>query len=181
MEKNIDLTDISESNTINNSNDNLEDSSIYILSKEDKGINNKDFLNYAKEALEISKLDIHNYSPLVLAYMGDAVYELIIRSKITAIGNVQVKKMHKQSAELVKAAAQAKMSELISVILTEEETAVYKRGRNAKSSTMAKNASMIDYRMATGFEALVGYLYLTEQFERLIELVSFGLKKMGEN
>jgi Uncharacterized protein conserved in bacteria len=149
--------------------------------EEDIGIKNKGFLQYAKETLEISKVDIHNYSPVVLAYMGDAVYELIIRSKITAVGNMQVKKMHRQSSELVKAATQAKMAELISVVLTDEENAVYKRGRNAKSSTMAKNASMIDYRMATGFEALVGYLYLTEQFERLIELVSFGLKKMGEN
>jgi len=120
------------------------------------------------------------YSPLVLAYVGDAVYEIMIRTKVVNGGSVQVNKLHKHSASLVKAETQAKMITALLEELTEEEIAVYKRGRNAKSYTMAKNASMKDYRMATGFEALIGFLYLAEQHERLAELVSHGLEKIGE-
>ena len=120
------------------------------------------------------------YSPLVLAYLGDGVYELIIRSKVVNMGNMQVNKMHKKSASLVKAQTQASMIRLLEPDLTKEELAIFKRGRNAKSVTMAKHATMAEYRMATGMEALVGYLYLSEQFERLLELISLGLKKIEE-
>ena len=78
---------------------------------------------------------------------------------------------------MVKASAQAEMIESLLPELTEEETAVYKRGRNAKSYTMAKNATMSDYRKATGFEALMGYLYLKEDLGRMIELIRLGLEK----
>lgn len=88
--------------------------------------------------------------------------------------------MHKMSASLVKAATQAGLYKVLEQELTKEELAVYKRGRNSRPVTSAKNATMIDYRMATGFEALMGYLYLTQQFERLIELISHGLEKIGE-
>ncbi len=121
-----------------------------------------------------------SYSPLVLAYMGDAVYELFIRTKVVNRGNAQVNKLHKRTAGLVKAEAQAEMFKLLEEELTEEELAVYRRGRNAKSCTMAKNATMKDYRMATGFEALMGWLYLGGQEDRAVELISHGLKKMGE-
>lgn len=137
-------------------------------------------VSFFKEALQLEDVDARQYSPLVLAYVGDAVYEIIIRTKIVNGGSVQVNKLHKHSANLVKAETQAKMIVALMEELTEEEIAVYKRGRNAKSYTMAKNASMKDYRMATGFEALVGYLYLSEQNHRLIELVSHGLEKIGE-
>ena len=133
-----------------------------------------------KDALKLKEVDVKTYSPLALAYIGDAVYELVIRSLIMNHGNVQVNKMHKKAASLVKAEAQADFYKLIEEELTAEEMAVYKRGRNAKSATMAKNATMRDYRMATGFEALVGYLYLTEQPERMAALLSMGLEKMGE-
>lgn len=133
-----------------------------------------------KEALKFKEVDVNSYSPLALAYIGDAVYELAIRSLIMNHGNIQVNKMHKKAASLVKAEAQADFYKLIYTELTEEETAVYKRGRNAKSGTMAKNATMKDYRMATGFEALMGYLYLTERFARMSELLAIGLLKMGE-
>ena len=93
---------------------------------------------------------------------------------------MQVNKLHKKSSALVKAAAQAEFLMAIEEDLTEEEHAVYKRGRNAKSFSMAKNATMKDYRMATGFEALMGYLYLTEQFDRMAELLGKGLEQMGE-
>lgn len=137
-------------------------------------------VSFFKEAFQLEDVDARQYSPLVLAYVGDAVYEIIIRTKIVNGGSVQVNKLHKHSANLVKAETQAKMIIALMEELTEEEIAVYKRGRNAKSYTMAKNASMKDYRMATGFEALVGYLYLSEQNHRLVELVSHGLEKIGE-
>lgn len=136
-------------------------------------------LSFFKEAFQLKEVDAKMYSPLVLAYIGDAVYELMIRTKVVNNGSVQVNKLHKHSASLVKAETQAKLIMELMDELTEEECAIYKRGRNAKSFTMAKNATMKDYRMATGFEALVGYLYLSEQMERLFELVSHGLKKIG--
>ncbi len=132
-----------------------------------------------REYLELEERDPDGYSPLVLAYIGDGVYELVIRTKIVNRGNTQVNKMHKAAAGLVKAQAQAQMYMLLEEELTEEERAVYRRGRNAKSATMAKHATMIDYRMATGLEALVGWLFLTEQYARLAELVSRGLVKAG--
>lgn len=133
-----------------------------------------------KEALNLKEVDVQSYSPLALAYIGDAVYELAVRSLIMNRGNIQVNKMHRKAASLVKAEAQAKFYKLLEADLTTEETAVYKRGRNAKSGTVAKNATMKDYRMATGFEALIGYLYLTEQFERMAGLLGLGLERMGE-
>ena len=135
-------------------------------------------LKALKEALHLKDMDAGMYSPLVLAYMGDAVYELIIRTMVVNEGNIQVNKLHKRTSGLVKAEAQARLLMAIEEDLSEEEHAVYKRGRNAKSFSMAKNATMKDYRMATGFEALVGYLYLSEQQERLLALVSLGLKKI---
>ena len=136
-------------------------------------------LSFFKEAFQLQEVDAGMYSPLVLAYVGDAVYEIMIRTKVVNGGNVPVNKPHKQSASLVKAETQAKIIMALKDELSEEEYAVYKRGRNAKSFSMAKNASMKDYRMATGFEALVGHLYLAEKSERLCELVSHGLEKIG--
>ena len=137
-------------------------------------------ISRCKELLMLEERDPNGYSPLVLAYLGDAVYELVIRTRVVNRGNTQVNKMHRMTAGLVKAEAQAKMYMLLEEELTEEEQAVYRRGRNAKSATMAKHATMRDYRMATGFEALMGWLYLNGRQERLTELVSLGLKKMGE-
>lgn len=108
-----------------------------------------------KEALQLEPVDVCSYSPLALAYMGDAVYEVLIRTRVMNRGSMQVNKMHKKSASLVKAEAQARMIQELQEELTEEETAVYKRGRNAHSASSAKNASIRDYRMATGFEALL--------------------------
>ncbi len=127
---------------------------------------------------EKSSLIPSQYSPLVLAYMGDAVYELVIRSHVVKEANMQVNKMHKKTTQLVKAQTQARMIMALEAELTPEEHAVYKRGRNAKSVTMAKNATMKDYRMATGFEALMGYLYLNGELQRMIELIERGLTSM---
>ena len=137
-------------------------------------------LNCFKEAMKLKEVEAREYSPLALAYLGDAVYELAIRTFVMNHGNTQVNKMHKKTAGLVKAEAQANFYKVLEEELTEEYKAVYRRGRNAKSVTMAKHATMKDYRMATGFEALMGYLYLTEQMERMAELLGHGLKKLGE-
>ena len=137
-------------------------------------------LNCFKEAMKLKEVEAREYSPLALAYLGDAVYELAIRTFVMNHGNTQVNKMHKKTAGLVKAEAQANFYKVLEEELTEEEKAVYRSGRNAKSVTMAKHATMKDYRMATGFEALMGYLYLTEQMERMAELLGHGLKKLGE-
>lgn len=133
-----------------------------------------------KLSLDLQAVDVNSYSPLVLAYIGDAVYELLIRTKVINHGSMQVNKMHKKSASLVKAQTQAELIKVLQEELTEEELAVYKRGRNAKSTTTAKHATMIDYRMATGFEALIGHLYLTGSYDRLLTLVHDGLEKIGE-
>lgn len=140
----------------------------------------KDFPELMREALQLQSVDIRTYSPLVLAYIGDAIFELFIRTKVVNHGSMQVNKMHKKSASLVQAKTQADLIKVLEAELTEEEHTVYKRGRNARSATTAKHATMIDYRMATGFEALMGYLYLTGQYERLFTLVHDGLEKIGE-
>lgn len=133
-----------------------------------------------EQALNLEPVDADTYSPLVLAYIGDAVYEVLIRTRVVNHGSMQVCKMHKKSASLVKAEAQANIVKAILDELTEEELAVYKRGRNAKSATIAKHATMTDYRMATGFEALIGYLYLKNRCERLLMLLHNGLLRIGE-
>lgn len=136
-----------------------------------------------KELFELEDTDIRTYSPLTLAYIGDAIYELVIRTILVEKGNSQVNKLHQRASKLVKASAQSEIIEKLKPYLTEEEMGIFKRGRNAKSFTMAKNASMSDYRRATGFEALMGYLYLTEQWDRMLELIKIGItegEKDGE-
>lgn len=132
-------------------------------------------LSYIKELFQLEDTDIRTYSPLTLAYIGDAIYELVIRTILVEKGNTQVNKLNQRANRLVKASAQSEMIEKLKPHLTEEEMAVFKRGRNAKSYTMAKNATMSDYRRATEFEALMGYLYLTEQWERMLELIKLGM------
>ena len=122
--------------------------------------------------------DIRSFSPLTLAYIGDAVYEIVIRTIIVEKGNAPVNKLHHKASSLVKAVAQKEAMEKILPLLTEEEEAVYKRGRNAKSYTSAKNASVIDYRIATGFEALMGFLYLMGRNERMLELVKISVNNL---
>ena len=134
-------------------------------------------MEYLRDAFGMEDVDLRTYSPLTLAYIGAALYDLIIRTLIVKQGNSRPEKMHKRASALVKASAQAEMIERLLPMLTEEEHAIYKRGRNAKSYTMAKNATMLDYRNATGFEALMGYLYLKEDMSRLIDLVKAGLDK----
>ena len=134
-----------------------------------------------KELFELENTDIRTYSPLTLAYIGDAIYELVIRTILVEKGNTQVNKLHQRASKLVKASAQSAIIEKLKPYLTDEEMGVFKRGRNAKSFTMAKNASMSDYRRATGFEALMGYLYLTEQWDRMLELIKIVITEGEED
>lgn len=136
-------------------------------------------IKYLKEQFELPDVDIRTYSPLVLAYIGDGIYELIIRTILVDKGNRQANALHKKASSFVKASAQSAMILALQEELSEEELKVYKRGRNAKTVSMAKHATMHDYRHATGFEALMGYLYLTGQMERMIDLVKLGMKRTG--
>ena len=139
-----------------------------------------EFDTYMQELFQMKEVDIKEYSPLTLAYIGDSIYDLIIKSLVVNEGNRQVQKLHKETSMRVQASAQSKMMRAIQEHLTEEEHAVFKRGRNAKSVSPAKNQSITDYRRATGFEALMGYLYLKKEWKRMLELVKIGLERMDE-
>ncbi|MGI6019181.1 MAG: Mini-ribonuclease 3 [Marvinbryantia sp.] len=136
-----------------------------------------DFLNYLDVKMNLDEVDLREYSPLVLAYIGDDIYDLVIRTMLVKRQNCQVQKLHKRASALVKAQKQAEMIEKLMPHLTEDEIRIYKRGRNAKSYSKAKNASTLDYRKATGFEALMGYLYLKKDMKRIIDLVYIGLSE----
>ena len=128
-----------------------------------------------KELFHLGDQDLRSYSSVTLAYIGDGVYELIIRTILVKKGNCPVNRLHKKASSLVKAGAQSAIMEVIEEELTPEELSVYRRGRNAHSPTMAKHATMADYRRATGFEALMGYLYLKEDYTRMLTLVRMGI------
>ena len=136
-------------------------------------------LEQIKSVFQCSKVDVRAYSPLTLAYIGDSVYELVIRTVVVKRANRTANELHKRTVKYVQAGVQAAMIEALLEELTEEEAAVYKRGRNAKSHTSAKNASIQDYRKATGFEALMGYLYLNGQTDRMLYLIRTGIEKAG--
>ena len=135
----------------------------------------EEILDYLLKPFNIERKEATEFSPLVLAYIGDAVYELMIRSILVSMGNRPVNKLNKDATSLVKAAAQSEIVKLISDNLSEEEYTVFKRGRNSSPHTMAKNASMSDYKYATGFEALIGFLYLDNRCDRVLELVKLGV------
>ncbi|WP_230399685.1 Mini-ribonuclease 3 [Novisyntrophococcus fermenticellae] len=133
-------------------------------------------ITYLKEQFHQKDVDIKTYSPLTLAYIGDAIYDLLIRTLLVDKGNTQVNKLHRRASDLVKAGKQSQMIGILEQHFTTEELQVYKRGRNAKSFTSAKNASITDYRRATGFEAVMGYLYLKGEYHRIIDLIKLGLE-----
>ena len=137
-----------------------------------------EFVSYMNELFQMEEVDIREYSPLTLAYIGDCVYDLVIKSLVINGGNKQVNKLHQETSKLVQASTQSLMMRTMQEHLTEEEHAVYKRGRNAKSVSLAKNQSITDYRRATGFEALLGYLYLKKDYKRLLDLVKIGLESL---
>lgn len=138
------------------------------------------FLDRIKSELETGEQDIKSYSPLVFAYIGDCVYELIIRCKLVLDANEQVQKLHKKATSLVKAETQARIIVAVMDELEEDEVAVYKRARNAKQHTTPKNGKLGEYHKATGFEAVVGYLYLLGREDRILYLVKRGLDSLNE-
>lgn len=129
----------------------------------------------AQMGLQVEHLD--SYAPLTLAYIGDSVFDLLVKTYFVEQEDMQVQKYHKLASNVVKAHAQAEMIHALEPELTGKEMDVYKRGRNAKSYTKAKNATTIDYRTATGLEALVGYLYLKGEYGRLVELMRLGFER----
>ncbi len=127
----------------------------------------------------LGEVDLRTLSPLTLAFVGDCVYDLILRTVIVERHNASPNQLHREKSRLAKAPSQAEMAEALQEELTQEELAVYRRGRNAKSHTTAKNASVLDYRKATGLEALYGWLYLSGQEERLLQLIRLSLNRRG--
>ncbi|MEN6314186.1 MAG: ribonuclease III domain-containing protein [Clostridiaceae bacterium] len=132
---------------------------------------NEEIYKTVGENSPVSRGDLNAYSPLVLAYVGDAVHELYIRTLLLSQGNAPVHKLHKRSIAYVKAKAQSDTIHRMMEMLTQEEQDVVRRGRNAKSGTIPKNADVTDYKYATGFETLLGYLYIKGDYGRLLELL----------
>ena len=132
-----------------------------------------------KQEFDCKDVDLRTYSPLTLAFLGDCVYDIIIRTVVVERGNRAPQGLHKKKSYLVNAKTQKELIESIQDLLTPEEEDIYRRGRNAKSYTTAKNASVGDYRKATGFEALLGYLYLDDKMDRVMYLVKEGLSRIG--
>ena len=129
------------------------------------------------QELPVKPGDINTYSPLALAYVGDAVYELYIRTLLLSRGNAPVHKLHRQSVAFVKAKAQSDIVHKLMERLDPVEQDVVRRGRNAKSGTIPKNADVADYKYATGFETLLGYLYLKQDFARLLEVMRISVEQ----
>ena len=132
-------------------------------------------LKYLKESFGITEIDANSLSPLMLAYVGDAVYEVVIRAMLLKTGGSTTKKINREAIKYVSAPAQAESAERIKPHLTEKETEILRRGRNAHSATTAKNATVSQYRKATGFEALMGYLFLTDDIRRMTDLIKIAV------
>ncbi|MEY8445781.1 Mini-ribonuclease 3 [Enterococcus ratti] len=126
--------------------------------------------------------DYTQLNGLALAYVGDAIYEIYIRDYLIERGETKPNKLHRAATHYVSANAQAYLVQkmLTENLMTKEEETFYRRGRNAKSHTSAKNADVTTYRVATGFEALMGYLHLSKQTKRLEELIEWCIQKVGE-
>ncbi|MEG2814004.1 MAG: ribonuclease III domain-containing protein [Oscillospiraceae bacterium] len=124
--------------------------------------------------------NVNQYSAIGLAYIGDGVYELLVRERMIAKGNFPVNQLHRKTVSFVRAAAQSEAFSIIEEHLTENEMAIFKRGRNANSNTIPKNANPADYRRATGFESLFGYLYLLGENDRIYELFNIIFDKIDQ-
>lgn len=121
------------------------------------------------EVKNYEESEVRELSPLALAYIGDACFEILVRSEILDVRK-NPNKLHRESIRFVRAKSQRELIEKVEDKLTEEEMKIFKRGRNAKSHTVPKNADPIDYRVATGLEALFGYLYLLKRYDRIREI-----------
>jgi ribonuclease-3 family protein len=130
---------------------------------------------------KIDEVTARNLNPQVLAFVGDGVYSLYIRHRIVISENIKGKELHSQVTNYVKAKGQSDFIERLLPVLMEEELAVYKRARNYKTMSQAKNANIVDYRRATGLEAVIGYLYLCGKIDRLNEILKLSLGENNEN
>lgn len=130
--------------------------------------------------ISLNETEVMMLNPLIWAYIGDVVYEVYVRSYIVSKSQNSPNDLHRKSIKFVKAKAQSDFLEHILPSLTEEEQNVVRRGRNTKTTHVPKNADMIDYRRATAFEGLIGYLYLMKRFERLDELIKMVFEKAAE-
>ncbi len=131
------------------------------------------------EAFGMEIAPLNTYSPQALAFIGDGVFEIVIRTLVLEYANRQANSLHKSKTKIVNAGTQARIIEAILPDLTEEEAGVFRRGKNAKVMSPAKNADIKDYHKATGFEALCGYLYLKGDLDRLLELIKLGTERVG--
>ena len=141
---------------------------------------NGEFLKSLRETFDLEYENPGEVSSLILAYIGDAVYDVITRTIVISKGNRPINIINKENKSYVNAETQARLSEVLEDKLTEEESAQFKRGRNAKSHSSAKNASLRDYRKATGFEAVIGYLFLSGKDDRILELLKLGFDEIGK-
>lgn len=131
------------------------------------------------ESFPQKQTDIRMYSPLALAFLGDGVYSLIVRTMVISKGNRQAEKLHNDTRKYVSAQAQAQIGDAIQELLTEEEARIYRRGRNANPYHHAKNATLEEYLKATALETLCGYLYLKDETARFLELLKAGIERAG--
>ena len=136
----------------------------------------KPLLLTVNEIFNSKEVRPNEYSPLALAFIGDSVFDLVIKSVIVEKANCQVNKLQNKTSKIVRATTQALIVDALKDELSEEESNIYRRGRNAKPYTKAKNASYSEYCKATGLEALVGYLYLKGETKRLVSLIKLGLE-----
>ena len=136
----------------------------------------KPILLTVNEIFNSKEVRPNEYSPLALAFIGDSVFDLVIKSVIVEKANCQVNKLQNKTSKIVRATTQALIVDALKDELSEEEANIYRRGRNAKPYTKAKNASYSEYCKATGLEALVGYLYLKGETKRLVSLIKLGIE-----
>jgi ribonuclease-3 family protein len=133
-----------------------------------------------KEQFDIKDTDINTYNPLTLAFIGDSVYENIVRTIVVSKGNKSVNALAKDKNKLVNAKTQSRIAELLTDYYTEEEADIYRRGKNAKTANHSKSAAYSEYHRATGLEAVFGYLYLTGNLDRCLELFKTALEKLDD-
>ncbi len=131
----------------------------------------KSFDAVISESFGLEERDWTQYSPLTLAWLGDTVFDLLVRTGEVKKANMSADKLHKKASAVVNARNQARLAALVQEHLSEEEAAIYRRGRNTSPKHNAKNAERREYLEATGFEALIGYLYLRRRYERIAELM----------
>lgn len=137
----------------------------------------KDFFNELTVGLK-GEFDIRTFSPLALAYIGDSIFDICVRTYILRNANTTPNKLHNKAKDYVNAKAQSKMYKYIIDLVSDEEISVLKRGRNANVKSVAKNATLADYKNATGLEALFGYLYLTGNTNRILEIFKLCLESL---